>query len=75
MQHQGSDATSASAECDMTPGSRAMTILRATIKAGRLELDVPPDWPDGTEVEIHPIEREVDGDSDIMSPAEIAKTL
>jgi hypothetical protein len=32
-----------------------MTTLRATIKGGRLELDVPQDWPDGTEVEIHPI--------------------
>ncbi len=52
-----------------------MTMLRATIKAGRLELDVPPDWPDGTEVEIHPVEPGIEGDSGIMSPEEIAKTL
>ena len=32
-----------------------MTMLRATIKGRRLELDVPADWPDGTEVEIHPM--------------------
>ena len=34
-----------------------MTMLRATISGRRLELDVPADWPDGTEVEIHPIQR------------------
>jgi hypothetical protein len=34
-----------------------MTTLRATIKGGRLELDVPLDWPDGTEVEIQPVQR------------------
>ena len=30
-----------------------MTSIQATIKGRRLELDVPADWPDGTEVEIH----------------------
>ncbi len=52
-----------------------MTMLRATIKGGRLELDVPPDWPDGTEVEIHPIQRGMVGGTGAMSPEEIATTL
>jgi hypothetical protein len=52
-----------------------MTTLKATIKGGRLELDVPPDWPDGTEVEIHPIQRGTSGASELMSPEEIAGTL
>jgi len=30
--------------------------IRAIIKGGRLELQVPPDWPDGTEVLIEPIQ-------------------
>jgi hypothetical protein len=47
-----------------------MTTLRATIKGGRLELDVPQDWPDGTEVEIHPIERGTAGGTGAMSPKE-----
>lgn len=34
-----------------------MTTLKATIKGRRLELDVPSDWPDGTEVEVVPISR------------------
>jgi hypothetical protein len=29
-----------------------MATIKATIQNRRLELDVPPDWPDGTEVEI-----------------------
>jgi hypothetical protein len=32
-----------------------MTTLKATIKGRRLELDVPADWPDGTEVEVVPV--------------------
>jgi hypothetical protein len=52
-----------------------MTSLRATIKGGRLELDVPRNWPDGTEVEIHPIERGPAGGTAAMSPEEIARTL
>lgn len=50
-----------------------MTTIRATIKGGRLELDVPADWPDGTEVEIHPIEHATHAGT--MSAEEIAKTL
>jgi hypothetical protein len=32
-----------------------MTAIKAIVKGGRLELDVPADWPEGTEVEIHPV--------------------
>jgi hypothetical protein len=49
-----------------------MTTIRATVSGGRLELDVPPDWPDGIEVEIHPIEQ---GMADALSPEEIANAL
>lgn len=38
-----------------------MTTIIATIKGRRLELDVPADWPDGTEVEIHPLEQNANG--------------
>ena len=31
-----------------------MNAIRATVWQGRLELEVPPDWPDGTEVLIEP---------------------
>jgi hypothetical protein len=34
-----------------------MTTIKATVKAGRLELDAPPDWPDGTEVIVQPVQR------------------
>ena len=27
-----------------------MNAIRATVKSGRLELDAPPEWPDGTQV-------------------------
>jgi hypothetical protein len=49
-----------------------MTTLRATVKDRRLELSVPADWPDGTQVEIHPLGRE---DPAAMSPEEIARAL
>jgi hypothetical protein len=32
-----------------------MDAIKATIRFGRLELQAPPDWPDGTEVMIRPI--------------------
>lgn len=32
-----------------------MSTIKATVKDRRLELEVPADWPDGTEVEIHPV--------------------
>jgi hypothetical protein len=45
-----------------------MNAIKATVKGGRLELQVPPDWPDGTEVIVQPVshdngfsDREEDG--------------
>jgi hypothetical protein len=35
-----------------------MTTIKAIIKGRRLELDVPADWPDGTEVEILPLDKD-----------------
>lgn len=32
-----------------------MTTIKTIIQGCRLELDVPADWPDGTEVEVHPV--------------------
>lgn len=52
-----------------------MITIKATIKGRRLELDAPPDWPDGTEVEIHPLGNGANGDQAAMSPDEIARTL
>ncbi|MBI1831858.1 MAG: hypothetical protein HYR84_10450 [Planctomycetes bacterium] len=51
-----------------------MTTIKATITGRRLELDVPADWPDGTEVEIHPVQQ-MDTEADSLSPQEIAHTL
>jgi hypothetical protein len=31
-----------------------ISVTKATIRQGRLELDAPTDWPDGTEVLIEP---------------------
>jgi hypothetical protein len=52
-----------------------MTSIQATIKGRRLELDVPADWPDGTEVEIHALTRNGEQADDPMSAEEIARTL
>jgi len=35
-----------------------MTSIKTTINGRRLELDVPADWPDGTEVEIVPLDKD-----------------
>jgi hypothetical protein len=35
-----------------------MTTIKAIIKGRRLELDAPADWPDGTEVEILPLDKD-----------------
>ncbi len=32
-----------------------MDAIKATVKGGRLEFQVPPDWPDGTEVIVLPV--------------------
>jgi hypothetical protein len=52
-----------------------MTTIKATVQHRRLELDVPPDWPDGTEVVIHPLQPHSNGDAAQLSPEEIARTL
>jgi len=52
-----------------------MPMIKATIKGGRLDVDVPADWPDGTEVEVYPLEQRTQSDADAMSPEEIAHTL
>ena len=50
-----------------------MSTIKATVAGGRLELDVPADWPDGTEVEIQPVlDKTPDG---ALSPAEIERVL
>jgi hypothetical protein len=51
-----------------------MTTIKATVKGRRLELEVPEDWPDGTEVVIHPLEP-LGQDAAVMTPDEIARTL
>jgi hypothetical protein len=35
-----------------------MNAIKATVKGGRLEVQVPPDWPDGTEVILQPVSPE-----------------
>ncbi len=52
-----------------------MTALRTTVQGRRIEVDVPPDWPEGTEVEILPVDQRVNGTDAPMSPEEIARTL
>lgn len=52
-----------------------MTTLRTTVQGRRVEVDVPPDWPDGAEVEIQPVEQGSNGADAPMSPEEIARTL
>ena len=32
-----------------------MSGIKAVVKDRRIELQAPPDWPDGTEVAIHPL--------------------
>jgi hypothetical protein len=52
-----------------------MPAIKAIVKGRRLELDVPANWPDGIEVEIHLVGQESIGDEGTMSPEEIARTL
>ena len=40
-----------------------------------MEVCVPADWPDGTQVEIHPLEARAGADAEFIAAAEIAKTL
>ena len=52
-----------------------MTRIMGTVIGGRLEVDVPIDWPDGTQVEIHPLEAQTGGGTEAAATAEIARTL
>jgi hypothetical protein len=55
-----------------------MTTMTATVRDGRLELPLPIDLPDGTEIEIRLPERTAsaaDQDDVPMTPEEIARTL
>lgn len=53
-----------------------MHAIKATVQGGRLELQVPPDWPDGIEVEIYPLGRSAPvADEGPMTPDEIARIL
>jgi hypothetical protein len=36
-------------------GRSQLEAIRATVRSGRLELDTPSDWPEGTEVLIEPM--------------------
>ena len=50
-------------------------MIRATVKGGRLEVDVPADWPDGTQVEVYAFQPGIQDDAGMMSAEEIAQTL
>ena len=52
-----------------------MTMITGTIKDGRLEVSVQADWPDGTAVEIHPLESHLVPKPDALAVAAIAETL
>lgn len=53
-----------------------MTVITAIVRDGRLEVQVPSDWPDGTNVEIVPIGLgRVLADDGEMTSDEIARTL
>lgn len=52
-----------------------MTIIKGTVKDGRLEVNVPADWPDGTQVEIHPLEATAETNAEVIAAAEISRTL
>lgn len=53
-----------------------MTAITATVRDGRLDVQVPSDWPDGTNVEIVPIGASRGGaDDSPMTADEIARTL
>jgi hypothetical protein len=50
--------------------------IQVTVKDGRLELQVPPDWPDGITVEIHPVgQPPALDDEGPLPPEEIARFL
>ncbi|MBS0265461.1 MAG: hypothetical protein JSS02_26240 [Planctomycetes bacterium] len=50
-------------------------MITGTVKDGRLDVSVPANWPDGTEVEIHPLESHFKVEADALVAAGIAETL
>ncbi len=53
-----------------------MDAIKATVRAGRVDVPVPSEWPDGTEVEIHPLAQAVPQQGEgPVTPEEIARTL
>ena len=52
-----------------------MTMIKARVTGRRLELDVPSDWPDGTEVEIQPLTNGTVAEEGEMLPDEVARLL
>jgi hypothetical protein len=52
-----------------------MTTINATVVGGRLEINVPPDWPDGIEVEIRPRDDVKNNETAEMSKEEIAEAI
>jgi hypothetical protein len=46
-----------------------MTKVLATIRGGRVELDAPVQWPDGTRLEVRPLEARANGDAQAAAPA------
>ncbi len=53
-----------------------MQPITATVTAGRVEVQVPSEWPEGTVVVIHPLSQ-VDSsvEDEAMTPEEIARIL
>ena len=49
--------------------------IKANVRCGRLELQVPPEWPDGTEVEVRRVGRSPSADEESMGDDEINRTL
>lgn len=52
-----------------------MMAIKAFVTGRRLEIPVPADWEDGTEVEIRPIDGRPETEDGRLSPAEIARTI
>lgn len=51
-----------------------MTAIKGIVKGGRLEVEVPHDWPDGIEVEILPV-APANNEEDTINPVEISRLL
>ncbi len=52
-----------------------MTTIKGTVQDGRLELNVPPGLPHGTQVEEHPLANGLPSESVTLSPVEIVAAL